>query len=173
MAKVRVFVDTNIILEAFRTGCWTAICQKYAIETVEKCIEEALTGDVSDPRHIRVDRTALVTGLSGRHAVGRRALVELVLAHPHCQALDDGELHLLAWLNANGLLPQALILLSTADKAAVVATGRLGWMDSLTSLESLAQLSGVTRSQTNDLARHYREGWLDEIKMKIRLGIIP
>ncbi len=22
MAKVRVFVDTNIILEAFRTGCW-------------------------------------------------------------------------------------------------------------------------------------------------------
>ncbi|MBO4123014.1 hypothetical protein J5T34_19995 [Cupriavidus gilardii] len=47
MAKVRVFVDTNIILEAFRTGCWAAICERYAIETVEKCVEEALTGDLS------------------------------------------------------------------------------------------------------------------------------
>lgn len=173
MAKVRAFVDTNIILEAFRTGCWNALCEQYAIETVEKCIEEALTGNASDPRHIAIDRTVLVAGLSGRHAVSKRDVVELVLAHPHCHALDDGELHLLAWLNANGLLPGALILLSTADKAAVVATGRLGWMDSLTSLEFLAQRSGATRGQMNNLARHYREGWLEEIKTKIRLGIIP
>jgi hypothetical protein len=25
MVKVQVFADTNVILEAFRTGCWTAI----------------------------------------------------------------------------------------------------------------------------------------------------
>jgi hypothetical protein len=35
MPKARVFVDTNIILEAFRTGCWTSICEQYAVETVE------------------------------------------------------------------------------------------------------------------------------------------
>jgi hypothetical protein len=97
----------------------------------------------------------------------------LVLAHSHCQALDDGELHLLAWLHGNGLLPDALILLSTADKAAIVATGRLGWIESLTSLEHLAKSSGVTRHQVDNLARHYKAGWLDEIKLKIRLGIIP
>ncbi|MCG5260519.1 hypothetical protein EM868_00945 [Cupriavidus gilardii] len=173
MAKVTVFVDTNIILEAFRTGCWSAICERYAIETVEKCIEEALTGDLSDPGRITVDRSALVGGLSRRHAVGRRELVDLVLAHPHCQALDDGELHLLAWLHANKRLPQALILLSTADKAAIVATARLGWIDSLTSLEQLARTSGVTPGQICRLARHYREDWLGEIKTKIRLGILP
>lgn len=173
MAKVRVFVDTNIILEAFRTGCWAAICERYAIETVEKCVEEALTGDLYDPRRIPVDRTALISGLNGRHAVGRRELVDLVLAYPFCQALDDGELHLLAWLNASKLLPQALILLSTADKAAIVATGRLGWIDSLTSLEQLVRTSGVTPGQIERLARHYREDWLGEIKMKIRLGILP
>ncbi len=44
MQKIRVFADTNVILEAFRTGCWTAIASRFAIETVEKCVEEALTG---------------------------------------------------------------------------------------------------------------------------------
>lgn len=24
MPKIRVFADTNVILESFRTGCWTA-----------------------------------------------------------------------------------------------------------------------------------------------------
>lgn len=173
MTKRRVFIDTNIILEAFRTGCWTAICNSFAIETVDKCVEEALTGDPADPGHVHIDREMLVGGLAGRHAVGKRERAALVLSHPECQGLDDGELHLLAWLHAHGLLPDALVLVSTADKAAIVATGRLGWLDSLTSLEHLVQQSGVAQVQVDSLARHYRTGWLDEIKVKVRLGIIP
>lgn len=173
MPRTRVFVDTNIILEAFRTGCWAAICQHYAVETVEKCIEESLTGDPTDPRRIEVEQDILVAGLAARHHVGKHELACLVLAHPECQGLDDGEMHLLAWLHAQGLLPNSLILVSTADKAAIVATSRLGWLDSLTSLEHLARSSGATRPQIERLARHYRAGWLDEIRVKIRLGIIP
>lgn len=173
MSKIRVVADTNVILEAFRTGCWTAICRHYAVETVEKCIEEALTGDPYDPRRIPVARSALTAGLAARHAVHKREITSLILAHPECQGLDAGELHLLAWLCAQGLLPNALVLLSTADKAAIVATGRLGGLDSLVSLEQLAQNSGVTQGQIDSLARHYRRGWLDEIKIKVRLGIIP
>ena len=173
MPKLRVFADTNVILESFRTGCWTAISHQYAIETVEKCIEEALTGDPDDPRRVHVDRDTLVAGLAGRHAVGKRELATFVLTHPECQGLDDGEMHLLAWLHAQGLLPDALILISTADKAAIVATGRIGWLDSVASLEHLAQHSGVTRGQLDSLARHYRTQWLDEIKFKVRFGIIP
>lgn len=173
MPKARVFADTNVILEAFRTGCWTAICQHYAVETVEKCIEEALTGNVGDPRRVQVDAAVLTAGLAARHPVGKRELASLVLAHPECQGLDDGELHLLAWLHAQGLLANVLVLVSTADKAAIVATGRLGGLDSLVSLEQLAQTSGVTRGQIDSLARHYRSGWLDEIKFKVRFGMIP
>lgn len=173
MPKTRVFADTNVILEAFRIGCWTAICQHYAVETVEKCIEEALTGNASDPHRVQVDAGALRTGLTARHVVGKRELASLVLSHPECQGLDDGELHLLAWLHAHGLLASVLVLVSTADKAAIVATGRLGGLDSLVSLEQLAQTSGVTRSQVDSLARHYRSGWLDEIKLKVRFGMIP
>ncbi len=173
MPRTRVFTDTNVILEAFRTRCWTAICQYYSVETVEKCIEEALTGDPDEPGHIRVDREVLIEGLAARHAVGRHERAALVFAHPECQGLDDGELHLLAWLHAQKLLPHVLVLVSTADKAAIVATGRLGGLDSLVSLEQLAQNSGVTRGQIDSLARHYRGSWLDEIKFKVRFGIIP
>lgn len=173
MPKIRVFADTNVILEAFRTGTWTAICQAYSIETVEKCIEEALTGDPNQPGRIPVDPATLIDGLAARHQIGKRELINLVLKYPHCQGLDDGELHLLAWLYANGLLPNALILVSTADKAAIVATNKLGWMDSLTSLEQIAQKSGVTRSQIDNLAQHYRADWLEEIKVKVILGVIP
>ena len=64
-------------------------------------------------------------------------------------------------------------MLSTADKAAVVLTGQLGWLDALVCLESLAERSGVTRAQVEGLRKQYRVRWLEEVKVKIRLGVIP
>ena len=173
MTKPRVFVDTNVILEAFRTGCWPAICHHFAIETVEKCIEEALTGDPTEPGRVNVPHDELIGGLADRHPVTKKELATFALNHPECPALDDGELHLLAWLDARGLLPKVMVLISTADKAAIVATGRLNSLDSLVSLDHLAQNSGATRGQITNLKDHYRNGWLNEIKFKVRFGMIP
>ncbi len=173
MAKIRVFADTNVILEAFRTGCWTVISNRFTIETVEKCVEETLTGNPDDPRHVSVLPIDLKTGLSGQHPVTPREIVSLVLAHPACGGLDDGEKHLLAWLFANRLLPSSVIVVTTADKAALVATHGLGWLDGVVSLEYLARQAGVGRVKLDALALQYREDWLSSIKTKIRLGIIP
>lgn len=172
-AWVRVFVDTNVILEAFRIGCWSVLTSAFSIETVEKCVEEALTGDPTDPRRVAVDRETLVGGLAARHPVDKRTVARFALAHPASAGLDDGELHLLAWLHGQGPIAPVKLLLSTADKAAIVAAGRLDWLDIVTSLEHLAQQAGVSRSQLDQTARHYRQQWLDEIKVKVRLGIIP
>ena len=122
MPKIRVFADTNVILESFRTGCWTAISSHFAIETVQKCVEETLTGNPGDPRHVTVLPADLKAGLAGEHPVTRKELASLVLAHHSCGTLDDGEKHLLAWLLANKLLPSAVIVITTADKAALVAS---------------------------------------------------
>lgn len=173
MTKRRVFVDTNVILEAFRTGCWAIICEHFAIETVEKCIEEALTGDPNDLDRIDIPSKELFDGLTARHAVTKKQLATFALNHPRCQALDDGELHLLAWLDEKALLPKVMVLLSTADKAAIVATGSLNGLDSLVSLEYLAKNSGATRGQMTSLKNHYRVEWLDDIKVKVQLGVIP
>jgi hypothetical protein len=172
-AKTPVFADTNVILEAFRTGCWTAISSHFAIETVEKCVEETLTGNPGDPRHIPVASADLNAGLAGQHPVTRKELASVVLAHPSCGTLDDGEKHLLAWLLANNLLPSAIVVVTTADKAALIATHALGWLDCAVSLEYLARQAGVGRANLDALAQQYREDWLSNIKTKIRMGIIP
>lgn len=173
MPKIRVFADTNVILEAFRTGCWRAISHHFAVETVEKCVEETLTGNPADPRHIAVTSADLNTGLAGQHPVTRKEIATLVLSQPSCSTLDDGEQHLFAWLFANKLLPSQVILVTTADKAALVAAHELGWLDSMTSLEDLARKAGVGRVHLATLALQYREDWLSRIKTKIKLEIIP
>ena len=67
MPKIRVFADTNVILESFRTGCWTAISNHFAIETVEKCVEETLTGNPGDPRHVAVPSAPSMSALRLPH----------------------------------------------------------------------------------------------------------
>ena len=37
-------VDTDVILEAHRTGTWRALTGGYAVETVEDCVTETQTG---------------------------------------------------------------------------------------------------------------------------------
>lgn len=103
----------------------------------------------------------------------RKELASLVLAHHSCRTLDDGEQHLLAWLLANKLLPSTIIVVTTADKAALVAAHGLGWLDCAVSLEDLARRAGVGRANLDALALQYREDWLSSIKTKIRMGIIP
>ncbi len=173
MPEVRVFADTNVILEAFRTRCWTAITAHFAVETVEKCVEETLTGDPSDPRHVAVAPAELRAGLAAQHPVTRKELAALVTSQPGCMTLDDGEKHLFAWLQASRLLPSNVIVVTTADKAALVASHGLGWLSCMTSLEDLARKAGVARVNLDALALQYREDWLSSTKTKIILGIIP
>lgn len=173
MSKIRVFADTNVILESFRTGCWTAISNHFAIETVEKCVVETLTGNPGDSRHIAVAPADLNTGLAKQHPVSRKEIATLVLSNPSCSTLDDGEKHLFAWLFANNLLPSQVIVVTTADKAALAASHRLDWLDHMTSLEDLARQAGVSRSNLDALSLQYRADWLSSIKTKIKLGIIP
>jgi hypothetical protein len=171
-AKTRVFADTNVILEAFRTHCWKAINSHFSIETVEKCVEETLTGNPSDSRHIAVPPADLHAGLAAQHSVTRNQLAALV-PYAACATLDDGEKHLLAWLSASKLQPSTFIVITTADKAALVAVHALGWLDHTISLEELARKAGVGRTNLDALALQYREDWLSSIKTKIQLGIIP
>lgn len=173
MAKERVFADTNVILEAFRVGCWSILSNRYAIETVEKCAEETQAGDRTNPRYVPVDATVLKAGLAACHPVTNLEIATFALDRPRLPVLDDGELHLLAWLHARPFNFSATILISTADKAAIVATSQLGWLDSVVCLEDLAATSGTPRAQLDRLANHHRAAWLSSLKTRIQLGMYP
>lgn len=166
----RVFIDTNIIIEAFRINCWPALAAHHKLETVQKCVEEALTGDANRDSHVSIKPQKMVSGLVSRHTVDKLTLATFALEHPECAGLDDGELHLLAWLKQNNPSGLTKILISTADKAAIVATHRLQWLDSVISLEELARQAGVARDRITSLAKHHKKAWLDKLKTSLRLG---
>ena len=170
MAKSRILADTNVILEAFRTGCWKAISHHFSVETVEKCVEETLTGDLGNPRHIEVSGDALREKFTV-HPVSTEIVRNFFERYPKPH-LDDGEQHLLAWLHAQDMcLPQQDIWVATADKAALVALHNLGRLGRTISLEKLARDAGIHRSKLDGLNEHFREGWLSTTQTQIKLGI--
>lgn len=169
----RIFVDTNVIIEAHRVGCWNAICGSYSIETVEQCIEESSRGNPEEPGYVHVPTDELREKLTQIHQVTRHEVASLVLSHSECYILDDGEKHIFARLYVDHILPSSSILVSTPDKAAIVAAHKLGWLDSWVSLEVLARDVGVRGSVLKQLRTQHQDDWLSNAKTKILLGIRP
>lgn len=133
-----VLVDTNIIIEAVRTGCWTALSAYFSLQTVEKCCEEARTGDAHRRGYVEVSEKVLQEGLVV-HQVSMSELAELDLRDPEAFRLDPGERHL--WAHALGRNDTWLAI--CCDQAAVNAAVRLGWEDRLASLEDIVTVAGA------------------------------
>ena len=153
-----VLVDTNIIIEAVRTGCWNAINTHFSIETVEKCCEEARTGEARRPGYVKVDESALRTRLTV-HKVSGVMLFELAQHYADADRLDAGERHL--W--AHALSRNDEWLAACSYRAAVNAAVRLGWEDRLVSLEELVNAAGA-RSASKNLKEQFRSARLSEWK---------
>jgi hypothetical protein len=156
-----VLVDTNVIIEAFRARCWNALTAHFSVETVEKCYEEALTGDPARPGFVQIDPELLRRGLRGRHAVADAARGALAVRLAYPDALDAGESDLLA--HAIGR-PDAWIA-SCSDRAAVNAALELGLEDRFVSLEALAQRAGARPA----LRRHFSDAWLSGVRTEYKL----
>lgn len=156
-----LLVDTNIIIEAFRTRCWNALAGYFAVETVERCFEEALTGDPLRPGYVQVDAAQLRKGLRQRHAVGNLERAQLVLRLATANALDAGERELFA----HALQRNDAWLASCADRAAVNAALELGWEERIVALERLAQATGAR----SGFKHHFTERWLAEVRTAHKL----
>lgn len=157
-----LLVDTNIIIEAFRTRCWKALCGHFSVETVETCWQEALAGDPLRPGYVTVNANDLNTGLKARHKVSDLERAHLDLQWPAAGTLDAGERDLLA----HGLTRTDAWIASCADRAGVRAALALGWEERVVSLEKLAKAVG----QRPSLAGHYSESWLSEVRTDHLLG---
>lgn len=110
-------------------------------------------------------------GLARVHQVDNTMLAKLRLDNPGLPALDDGELHLLAWLHAN---PHEAVLtvISTTDTAAIRATHVMALLDRVTSLQQLGQEAGVGRKQLGSLQSHFEEDWLSSLRLRLEMNIL-
>ena len=137
--KQILLFDTNIIIEAVRVKCWSALTTHFHIETVTKCCEEARTGNRRRSGYVEVNDTHLQPRLTV-HAVS-----EVELAHFDMHELvesfrlDEGERHL--W--AHALQRTDEWFACCCDRAAVNVAVRLGWKDRLVALEELVNQAGA------------------------------
>ncbi len=157
-----VLVDTVAIKAAHALGCWNALRKAYQLETVEKCLEEAIRVD----RHGRqlVPRKAAELKTEMRiHAVSETQRANLLLAGGHRPDLDDGERDLLA---------HALTLgkkgwwLCGPDKATLKTLSRLNLLERMVSLESMGHAVG---HRFTALEEQYTEAWLKAKRTKLLL----
>ena len=174
MAHRRVFLDANVVIEAFRISVWTELAAGHWLETVEEVVRESLTGDSDKYGRVAVDPKALNAGLKAAHQVTRKEKNALIDAHRACTGMDPGEKDLFAHLFANQPQPLSpLIVVNSADKGVVVRAKDLGWLHNLVSLEELLQACGVARSKMALLDTMHHDKFLSEVRTKVLLGVIP
>lgn len=174
MPKKRVFVDTNVILECFRINVWTELTQRCQVETVEMCCTEALTGDRTRAGFVVVDPSVLRKGCHAVHPVAQGDLDRLLMAYDEMYRLDDGELHLFAYLHAKKIRLSDVTVLSTADKGAILRANDIpGWLDWVQSLQEVLKEAKLPRGKVDEVEYQHTTAFLSEVRTKVRSGVIP
>jgi hypothetical protein len=151
-----ILVDTNIIIEAVRTRCWNALGSHFTVETVETCLEEALTGDPLRPGYVQIDPAQLKRGVRKSHPVSPLEMMRLALTYATADELHAGERELLA--HAMGRTDEWVFV--CADRAAVKAAFAMGWTERVVSLEALAKAAGARPT----VKFHFTERWLSDVR---------
>lgn len=152
-----VLVDTNVIIEAVRTGVWAAITGQLVVETVESCTDESKRGDPSDMQYVEVGNDELAQ-FSQVHPVTETERAALALAYPNADGMDEGERDLFA--HVIGRSGGARWVLCSPDKASVRAAVMLDMGDSLCSLADL--VSEVGARPKTPLRTHFEASWLSQ-----------
>ena len=98
-------------------------------------------------------------------------LAKLMIDRTDLPAIDDGELHIMAWLHSN---PSEAVItsISTADRAAVRATHVLQLLDNVHSLQNLGRTAGVGPKQLQGLQHHFTEDWLGTLRTQLKMNIL-
>lgn len=164
-ANDEIHLDTNVIIECFRTGSWKALAANYNIHTVEEVVRECATRPVDSSSYVEVDinrvrQNAII------HTVSQKVRANLKLELQSRVSLDAGEEHLLA----NVVTRKQTWHVVSPDKALMRATHYLGQLEQLVSLESLLQIIGHKPGQP--LRQPFQEAFLQKFRTSLLLEIL-
>jgi precorrin-4 methylase len=160
-----VLVDTNVILEAHRVGCWAALCQYFALHTVEKVVEETQTGFQNRSPEQTINEQTLRKQL--KHVEHITDLQRAAFTTAHFDAvLDDGERDLVIY--AGSLSVANVWLLNSPDIATIRHASRRNWLDQLISLEEMRQ--HLNPKAKTALRTNYTRSWLSSQRTQFRSG---
>lgn len=156
------YVDTNVVIECHRIGCWNALAGGSRLTTVQKVIDECGAGAGRRKGYVDVD-IANVKNRVKCCAVSNQDLAGLRLHLAGRVSLDPGEEHLLA----KAVTDQSEWKICSPDNALIRASWILGYLQRVISLESLLQKIGFTPKVT--LQNQYTERWLSQRRTALLL----
>jgi len=159
-----LLVDTCVIIEAHRVGCWNAISKNFRLETVEMCMIEAQTGQ-AQRIHPPVTDEQLRAAFSEVYEVSDLERAQFATDGPDdAPDLDAGELDL--WIHA--LQREDVWYLCGPDTASMQFGCLVGKQNQLEALETVLSIIGMTKP----LKQHYEAKWLNNLKYKQLNGIL-
>ena len=161
----QILVDTNVIIEAHRVGCWRGVVNQFHLITVEKVVEETQTGYQNRAEEQHIDPALLREQLSQVGDVSRTQLAAIDIDFPD-HGLDAGEHHLVAFART---LEQPAWLLNSPDKGTIRFCSRAHWLDRLISLEAMTNALGMRHASR--LRGNHTESWLRRQVTQFRLGL--
>ncbi len=157
------FLDTNVLIECHRVGCWKALAANYRLATVDKVLEECGTGGGRRQGYVNIDTNHVKAHVTC-HPVSRKALADLRLRIAGQVSLDPGEEQLLA----KAMTQPGLWRICSPDKALLRACWTLNYLDRVVSLGELLQAIG---HQSKILLQYqYTRKWLEEKRTDFLLG---
>ena len=151
-----MLVDTNVIIEAYRTGAWAALVGAYGVETVEECVAETQAGYQRRAREQWIDAVDLEASLAAVHRVADKEHAELAVRVQDI-ALDRGEKSL--WAHALGRT--GAWFLCGPDRASLRVGVRLRFRERLVALEELLDRAG--HRAWRGLKPAYTRKWMDRV----------
>jgi len=157
----RLLIDSNAIIEAHRLRCWSNLINFFHIETAQKCIEECASGNQQRRNYVPVDTVALQASIQV-HEANQSMRSDLLLQEPSAVDIHDGERDLLAYALTQ---KEKIFLLCSPDKACMRVAAKMGFLNSLVSLESLALNVGLRKL-------NYRENYTEEWHARERTLIV-
>ena len=166
LRKTVVLMDTNVIIEAVRTGTWNSLTGALYVETVEECRDEAQRGDSTDPTYVSV-LDADLARLHAVHSVSKHERAEYLLADPEAVAMDPGEQDLFAHAYQRIKAGNQAWVLCSSDKASIWAAVRIKISDQLKSLEAACDTVGARPKLP--LKSHHRELFLSKYRTEYLL----
>ena len=163
----RVLVDTNVILEAHRVGCWRPMATQFRLITVEKVIEETQTGHQNRSTDQNIDETALRDSFCHIAAPDKVERAAIDIDFPD-HGLDDGEYHLVAYAATIG--DEQAWLLNSPDRGTIRLCSRAQWLDRLVALQTMTDLLGLPHGR--QLRGNYKRSWLETEINRFRFGLL-
>lgn len=158
-----VLIDTNVIIEAHRVGCWNALAGRFKLVTVEKVIEETQTGYQNRSPGHSISAAALRSSFHHIEDITDLERAEFLLNYTDIH-MDAGERDLAIY--ALKLPAQPIWYLNSPDRASVNFASTQNWLDRMVSLEQMAGFVGVRPKIS--YAMNYTTLWLNQAKVEYR-----